>query len=105
MAGIDYLGLQIGVNLSGANNYTILPASAENPRNVCSEPVTHPPPFMPTVREMQKRYVSHTWNTNDINEKNRSTSKKAVQKWKTENKNIYGTKVVRKPIFLLITLV
>ena len=98
MAGIDSLGLQIGVNLSGTNNYTILPASAENPRNLCSEPVTHPPPFMPTVREMRKRYVSHTRNTSDINEKNRSTSKKAVQIWKTENKSIYGTKVVRKLI-------
>ena len=98
MARIDSLGLQIGVNLSGTNNYAILPASAENPRNLCSEPVTHPPPFMPTVREMRKRYVSHTRNTSDINEKNRSTSKKAVQKWKTENKSIYGTKVVRKLI-------
>ena len=77
-------------NFSEARNYTILPATAVNPRNVRLEPMTHPPPFMPTVREMRKRYVTRKGNINDVNEK------KAVQKWKTENKNIHGTKVVWK---------
>ena len=35
--------------MSEGRNYTILPASAVNPRNVSSEPFAHPPPFMPTV--------------------------------------------------------
>ena len=90
---MDSLGLQIDVNLSEATNYTILPASAVNPRNVSSEPVTQPPPFLPTVREMRERFVARTGNINDVNKTN---SKKTVQRWKTENKNIYGTKVVWK---------
>ncbi len=111
MAGMDFLGLQIDANLSEGRNYTILPASAANPRNIGSEPVTHPPPFMSSVREMRERYVARIGNINDVNEKNKSTSKKTVQKWKTENKNIYGTKVVWKLLFfqicfrLIITLV
>ena len=57
-------------NFSEARNYTILPATAVNPRNVSLEPMTHPPPFMPTVREMRKRYVTRKGNINDVNEKN-----------------------------------
>ena len=88
VTGMDSLGLQIDVNLSEATNYTILPASAVNPRNVSSEPVTQPP-----HREMRERYVARTGNINDVN---KTDSKKTVQRWKTENKNIYGTKVVWK---------
>ena len=94
MAGIDSLGLPIESTMSEGRNYTILPASAVNPRNVSSEPFAHPPPFMPTVREMHERYVARMGNIDNVSQNNKDASKKIVQKWKTENKNIYRTKVV-----------
>jgi hypothetical protein len=93
MAGMNFSGLQVDIDLN-EGNITILPASAVNPRNISSEPVAHPPPFMATVKEMCERYVARIGNIDAVAEKNPSTLKRSVQKWKTENKNIYGTKVV-----------
>ena len=38
--------------------YILLPASTENPRNISSEPMAHPPPFMSSVQEMRERYLA-----------------------------------------------
>jgi hypothetical protein len=89
------LRAEININLNDARQYAILPASAENPWNISSEPMTHPPPFMSTVREMRGRYMTRIENIQDQKGKNKDM-KKIVQKWKTENKNKYRTKVVRE---------
>jgi hypothetical protein len=59
---------------------------------------------MSAVREMRGRYMVRIEN---IGEKEGCNGdiKKVVQKWKTEKKNIYGTKVVSKMFRQIILVV
>ena len=80
-------------------------ANTENLRNLCSEPVTTSAIHSYSLGDAKKVW-SNLWNTNDINTKNRSMSK-SCSKMETKNKNIWGTKLVRKLICfpnMLITL-
>ena len=79
-------------------HYILLPASTESPRNISSEPMAHPPPFMSSVQEMRERYLARKEKHGD-EEKSMGRMKKLVQSWKTENKSIYGNKVVRNLFF------
>ena len=98
IVNMDISEYQTNLITNEQRQYILLPASTENPRNISSEPMAHPPPFMSSVQEMRERYLARKEKHGD-EEKSMGGMKKLVQSWKTENKSIYGNKVVRNLFF------
>ena len=83
IVNMDISEYQTNLITNEQRQYILLPASTENPRNISSEPMAHPPPFMSSVQEMRERYLARKEKHGD-EEKSMGGMKKLVQSWKTK---------------------
>ena len=54
IVNMDISEYQTNLITNEQRQYILLPASTENPRNISSEPLAHPPPFMSSVQELRE---------------------------------------------------
>ena len=72
---------------------TLLPATADRPRNIDNGGVKEPPHFFDTVKEMRARLMATT-DSDHVGDNYTIADKAILRKWKAQNKLIYGNKVV-----------